>query len=56
MSREDQVRITEELLEGVKELNSEYQAGWDNSILEAEKLIKYLKQLKPTNDDKEKEL
>ncbi len=46
MDLEDQIRITEELLEGVKELNGEYQEGWENNILEAESLLKHLKQVK----------
>ncbi len=46
MDIKDQIRITEELLEGVKELNGEYQEGWENNILEAEKLLKHLKQVK----------
>ena len=46
MDTRDQIRITEELLEGVKELNGEYQEGWENNILEAENLLKHLKQVK----------
>ncbi len=46
MNVKDQIRITEELLEGVKELNGEYQEGWENNILEAENLLKHLKQVK----------
>jgi len=46
MDIKDQIRITEELLEGVKELNGEYQEGWENNILEAESLLKHLKQVK----------
>ena len=46
MDLKDQIRIIEELLEGVKELNGEYQEGWENNILEAENLINHLKQVK----------
>ena len=46
MDIRDQIRITEELLEGVKELNGEYQEGWENNILDAENLLKHLKQVK----------
>lgn len=49
MDVKDQIRITEELLEGVKELNGEYQEGWENNILEAENLLKHLKQVKNNN-------
>ncbi len=51
MDIKDQIRITEELLEGVKELNGEYQEGWENNILEAENLIKHLKQVKSSLGD-----
>jgi len=43
MNKEEQIRITEELLEGVKELNGEYQEGWENVIENAERMIKQLK-------------
>tara|TARA_Y100000592_G_scaffold58237_1_gene91264 strand:- start:1036 stop:1287 length:252 start_codon:yes stop_codon:yes gene_type:complete len=46
MDIKDQIRITEELLEGVKELNGEYQEGWENNISEAENLLEHLKQVK----------
>lgn len=33
-------QIIKELLEGVKELNGEYQSGWDDVILRAENYLK----------------
>jgi len=42
MNKEEQIRITEELLEGVKELNGEYQEGWKKVIENAEELIAQL--------------
>ena len=44
MGIQEQIKLTEELLEGVKELNGEYQEGWENVIENAEKLINQLKQ------------
>lgn len=44
MNIQEQIRVTEELLEGVKELNGEYQEGWEIVIENAEKLINQLKQ------------
>ncbi len=44
MDIQEQIKLTEELLEGVKELNGEYQEGWENVIENAEKLINQLKQ------------
>lgn len=45
MKIEKQIEIVKELLEGVKELNGEYQAGWDEDIMKGEKLLKYLKSI-----------
>lgn len=42
MELDEQIRIIKELLEGVKELNGEYQDGWEDIILDAEKLIEFL--------------
>lgn len=40
---DDQIEIVTDLLEGVKELNGEYQEGWDESIEKGEKLLTHLK-------------
>ena len=38
-----QIEIVTQLLEATKELNGEYQEGWDNDIENGEKLIEHLK-------------
>jgi len=37
-----QIKVLQELLDATKELNGEYQAGWDETIENGEKLIKHL--------------
>jgi len=43
MKAEEQIRILQELIEGVKELNDEFQDGWDDTISDGKKLLKHLK-------------
>lgn len=42
MNIEEQIEIIKELVEGVKELNGEFQEGWEENIEKGEALIKYL--------------
>ncbi len=44
MNIKDQIKTTEKLLEGVRELNGEFQDGWEQIISEGEQMIKYLKE------------
>ncbi len=39
---EKEIQIVKELLEGVRELNGEYQEGWDETIKQGEELLKHL--------------
>ena len=38
----EQIRIVKNLLEGVKDLNGEYQNGWEDDIEDGEILLEYL--------------
>ena len=42
METKKQIQIIRELLEATKELNGEYQSGWDVVIQEGENLLEYL--------------
>jgi len=42
MKLHEQIEIVEKLIEATKELNGEYQDGWDEEIEDGEKLLKYL--------------
>jgi len=42
MELEKQIAIVKELLQGVKELNGEYQSGWEDEIQKGEELLEYL--------------
>lgn len=44
MKLKKQIEIVEYLLKGVKELNSEFQDGWEVDIIKGEQLLEYLKQ------------
>jgi hypothetical protein len=43
MELQEQIKIVNELLEATKELNGEYQEGWDENIEDGERLLDYLK-------------
>ena len=43
MELQEQIEIVKELLEATKELNGEYQEGWDEDIENGERLFEYLK-------------
>lgn len=44
MDKEQQIQIIQDLIDGVIELNGEYQTyGWEDEIEEGQQLIKYLK-------------
>jgi hypothetical protein len=45
MSKEEEAKIVKSLLNATKELNGEFQIGWDKEIREGERLMK---QLDPT--------
>lgn len=51
MKIQKQIEIVKELLEATKELNGEYQEGWDEDIENGEKLLEYL-QGKKTNQER----
>ena len=42
MKLQEQIEIVKELLEATKELNGEYQEGWDENIEDGERLLEYL--------------
>lgn len=42
MELQKQIEIIKELLEATKELNGEYQEGWDENIENGERLLEYL--------------
>jgi hypothetical protein len=42
MGLQEQIEIIKELLEATKELNGEYQDGWDGNIKDGERLLEYL--------------
>jgi hypothetical protein len=42
MNIKEQIRIIKQLLDATKELNGEYQEGWDKDIRDGKKLIKFL--------------
>jgi len=42
MNIEEQIEIIKELVEGVKELNGEFQEGWEENIEKGKALINYL--------------
>ena len=54
METKEQIEIVKELLDATKELNGEYQDGWDKNIKDGEKLIKFLST--PSQDNKLREL
>ena len=43
MELQEQIKIVKELLEATKELNGEYQEGWEEKIEDGERLLEYLK-------------
>jgi len=43
MELQEQIEIVKELLEATKELNGEYQEGWEENIEDGERLLEYLK-------------
>tara|TARA_R110000787_G_scaffold93696_1_gene196001 strand:- start:316 stop:462 length:147 start_codon:yes stop_codon:yes gene_type:complete len=42
MELQEQIEIGKELLEATRELNGEYQEGWDENIKDGERLLKHL--------------
>jgi len=42
MTIQKQIEILKELIEAAKELNGEYQDGWDETIEKGELFLKYL--------------
>jgi len=42
MELQEQIEIVKELLDATKELNGEYQEGWDENIEDGERLLEYL--------------
>lgn len=42
MELQEQIEIVKELLEATKELNGEYQEGWDEDIENGERLLEHL--------------
>jgi hypothetical protein len=42
MELQEQIEIVKVLLEATKELNGEYQEGWDEDIQNGERLLEYL--------------
>lgn len=42
MELQEQIKIVKELLEATKELNGEYQYGWDKNIEDGKRLLEYL--------------
>ena len=45
MKIKKQIKILKELIEATAELNAEYQEGWEDTIEDAESLLKYLEKL-----------
>jgi len=43
MEIQEQIEIVKELLEATRELNGEYQEGWEEKIEDGERLLEYLK-------------
>ena len=43
MELQEQIEIVKELLEATKELNGEYQEGWDENIEDGERLLEHLR-------------
>jgi len=42
MKLQEQIEIVKELLEATKELNGEYQEGWDENIEDGKRLLEHL--------------
>ena len=42
MKVQEQIEIVKELIEATKELNGEYQEGWDENIEDGERLLEHL--------------
>jgi len=42
MKLQEQIEIVKELLEATKELNGEFQEGWDENIEDGERLLRHL--------------
>jgi hypothetical protein len=42
MKLQEQIKIVKELLEATKEINGEYQEGWNEDIEDGERLLEYL--------------
>ena len=42
MELQEQIEIVKELLEATKELNGDYQEGWEENIEDGERLLEYL--------------
>ena len=47
MELQEQIEIVKELLEATKELNGEYQEGWDEDIENGERLMEHLQRNLP---------
>lgn len=45
MTIDEQIKIIQGLIDGVIELNGEYQSGWDDEIQSGSELLKYLEKL-----------
>ncbi len=45
MDIQEQIQTVQDLLEGVRELNGEFQEGWENAIEKGEKLLEQLNQV-----------
>lgn len=45
MTKNTQINILKELIEGVEELNGEFQEGWDKVIERGNQLLEYIKQI-----------
>lgn len=55
MEIKEQIKIVTELLDATKELNGEFQEGWNEDISKGEELLKHLKQAQPLPVDEVKE-
>ena len=42
MKLQEQIEIVKELLEATKEINGEFQEGWDENIEDGERLLRHL--------------
>jgi hypothetical protein len=42
MNIQEQIKVVKELLEATKELNGEYQEGWESTIEDGERLLNHL--------------